>query len=116
MPKMMAAVESIEIHIEYYGSRESLIRAAGSHYSNQRLNRERYDRAGGVKDDISLLFRITVTFLRNEAIKYERQLDETFGKVGAPKARLRMKHRVLEAISPKYPWRKAGCERQAGSP
>ena len=68
--------------------------------------------AANKHSDADFLDRITVNFLRHCWTKYENELAEIAGKVGAPEAYVTIKQMVLDEITEQYPWLAAECDRQ----
>ena len=90
---------------------DELIEKACENY-NARDRRHSDLCAANKHSDADFLDRITVNFLRHCWTKYENELAEIAGKVGAPEAYVTIKQMVLDEITEQYPWLAAECDRQ----
>jgi hypothetical protein len=88
---------------------------ACDHYNQRQMERERWDddwREAMLNSESKFLQRITVNYLRHRLSRYERDLEEIFGKVGVREAYQQINQKVYTAIAVSYPELKAECERQ----
>ena len=102
-------VDALEVAVPEMDEDELCRRACESYndYNN------RSDCYASPDSDPKFLERITVNYLRHRLSCYEEALDKITGKVGAAKAYLAVKDKVLDAISDTYPDLDDECIRQS---
>lgn len=104
--KVERYVESVDIKVPVLDE-DTLIREACNNYNNFRP-----DRYAGEHSDARFLKRITVNYLRHRLTEYEDHLEQTYGRVGASEAYLKIKRLVLDAIAAVYPSLADECRHQ----
>lgn len=103
--QILSYVRNIKIIIPDI-DKEQLIQKACESYNNHKswLSYERgYDfTPASPTSDEYFLNRITLNYLRHRCTRYERELEEIFGKVGTQEAYMILKERINSAILEKY--------------
>lgn len=117
--KMLRYVESVHIHVPVIAA-DVLTARACEHYNW--LQAERAERHGDwdfrpatPTSDGTFLARITVNYLRHVHSRYERELEQIFGKVGVLEGYVALYENVSASIALAYPSLAAECARQTSA-
>jgi len=107
---LMEAANRLQMRVPSLGP-DKLIKRAVNAYNDRQDYRGGF-RYASVQCDPEFLNRITVNFLRHECSSYERQLEQTYGKIGVRDAYGVINAKIYAAISAAYPELAGECERQ----
>lgn len=99
--------------------RNNLIKLAVDHYNQIQFDRDSCGLSSNLcsattKSDLSFLERISVNYLRHCMTDYDYFLETMYGRVGINDIYFKLRDRIFQEISNKYPWLKQECKRQNG--
>lgn len=111
--ELLAAIDSMPVNVKRLDA-EKLLSAAIDNYNSlpRTIRRDGWANRNSPPD---FLARIQVNFIRHCLTTYELELDRVYSEVGAPRARRRIKKKVLQAIAEAYPSLADECDRQSST-
>lgn len=108
--KIMAHVNGLNIVVPEMPEqelREKAVKSFNDFKEAKAMRRDDYEfEPATVNSDETFLNRISMNYLRHKCTKYERELNQIFGKVGVDDAYVILKEKINGAILEKYPFLK----------